>query len=728
MIPLWLTLSLVQAQDVCALGCPHATVQSAVDSVAPGGTGLFFLGGGVHDGEVVIEGNRRIFLTTLAPEPVVLTGPAGAPAILTVRGAATLDLVAISIDADGVRGFDVSEGATVNASLGVAFGGGIVGDGAIARVRDATFRGTVYGFLDGYSAADGGLLHVVDSDLSLDACSLGSSSALDGGAIYARATGTRRTVAITNTTFADVGAVGSGGALALRGDLDVTLSGLLIEDARATQGGAIAVIGDGMVVDMVTVLISVSEAYAMGGSLYQSGGTVTVVTSAFSDGAALDGGGVALLDGDLTLSESGLLDNLALGRGGGAFVSGGRLTLRDVDMAYNLANIGGGLWIGGDAGTPEIVRTTVCRNGAGTHGGGAWLGTTADIDWHNVRLLDNLANTDGGGIYHTGPGSLTLRSANVLGSTSGSGGGSAIATAAEATLRDVLVAYSTGGIAIRRTSATPVALLGGTAWWQNEQGDALDLTPSTPGAQHGDPKLTGYTPGEDCATMQDWGGWYGPLRDAGSEGLLDPDGTRIDIGAFGGPDADPALWTIDADGDGAPVLYDCDELDPNVYPLAQEVPYDGLDANCDRLDDFDADQDGHRPPEHGGEDCDDLRADVFPGAEEVASEPPVDQNCDGRFDADGDGFEPPDDCDDDDPEAHPGAVDGDPSRDLDCNGFVDDPRVIRPVSCASAASAPDAWLAALAGLLLSARLRSGSRSAPPGRRAPNPSHRAASPR
>lgn len=692
MIALWLALA-AAAQSVCPSGCAFATVQQAVDSLPDGGAGVFLLSAGPHEGAVVVDGGRRVVLATLAPDPVTLTAPPEAGSVVVVRGASTLDLVAVSIDADGLRGIDASEGSVVTASLGVAYGRGVVGEGALVRLRDAELVATLYGFLDGHTFGDGGLISAVDSDVRLDAVSLTDGDGADGGAIYARATGTRRELVLDAVTIANTGATGNGGAIAISGAIDATMTGLLIEEARATNGGAVSVVGDDAVVTLDGVLISACEAYVAGGALYQAGSVVTLTTSAIGDGAGLDGGAVALVDGDLRIESTVIFDNLAISRAGGVFATGGSLSLRDVSLARNSGSEGGGLWLGGSVSAPELARVQLCANGSTTRGGGAWVGTTSDLVWTNLRLLDNRADLDGGGFQHLGPGALSLESVNLLGNTSGSGGGSAISTAGALSLTDALVGFSTGGIAIRRVSDAPVTLAGGTVWWANAQGDAVDLTPTTPGVQRTDPELAGYTPGEACETIQDWGGWYGPLRDQGSEGRQDPDGTRIDVGAYGGPDADPSKWTTDADGDGAPVLYDCDEQDPAVYPLATDPPYDGLDANCDLADDYDADGDGHRHPDFGGDDCDDARPDVFPGADEVASDPPVDQDCDGRFDADDDGFEPPVDCDDADPDAYPGAVDDDPARDLDCNGFVDDPRVIRPVSCDGTGGPGPGWLA-----------------------------------
>jgi len=178
-------------------------------------------------------------------------------------------------------------------------------------------------------------------------------------------------------------------------------------------------------------------------------------------------------------------------------------------------------------------------------------------------------------------------------------------------------------------------------------------------------------------------------------------------------------WYVDDDGDGfgdaSQVVWDCSRPDGTVA--------DGTD--CDDSDSAvtdgltwyaDTDNDGFGnpldtvwecAPPHGyiadNTDCDDTEASVQPGAPELAGDG-IDQDCDGRedcyVDADDDGYavdyvavvesldvdcldrgeaaygDPTDDCDDTDPDVHPGAMEraGD-AVDQDCDGdelcFVD---------------------------------------------------------
>ncbi len=143
---------------------------------------------------------------------------------------------------------------------------------------------------------------------------------------------------------------------------------------------------------------------------------------------------------------------------------------------------------------------------------------------------------------------------------------------------------------------------------------------------------------------------------------------------------------LDADGDGAPACDDCDDSDPAVSPGAAESCND-KDDNCDGAVDegayevwLDQDGDGYGsgastlacgslPSGYATSDtdCDDLSADVYPGAPETCDDP-TDLNCDGsvgNVDADGDGWRACEECDDGDIGVHPDATEV-------CNGGIDD--------------------------------------------------------
>jgi len=162
-------------------------------------------------------------------------------------------------------------------------------------------------------------------------------------------------------------------------------------------------------------------------------------------------------------------------------------------------------------------------------------------------------------------------------------------------------------------------------------------------------------------------------------------------------DADVGQTTLGVETSGLLDGGDCNDADAASNPSRTDTWYDGIDTNCDGLDDFDADSDGYASSQHdyvettnaagtGGleaSDCDDGDTSINPAAVEIWYDG-IDQDClgDDDFDADGDGWLPEEwvedlettdaDCDDTDSEVNPTATevwyDG---VDQDCDGASD---------------------------------------------------------
>ncbi len=89
------------------------------------------------------------------------------------------------------------------------------------------------------------------------------------------------------------------------------------------------------------------------------------------------------------------------------------------------------------------------------------------------------------------------------------------------------------------------------------------------------------------------------------------------------------LSETDNDNDGSSADVDCNDNDASIHPNAAEIPYDGIDQNCDGKDLTDADNDGYDAISAGGNDCNDNDASINPNAAEIPNNG-VDENCDGK--------------------------------------------------------------------------------------------------
>lgn len=147
---------------------------------------------------------------------------------------------------------------------------------------------------------------------------------------------------------------------------------------------------------------------------------------------------------------------------------------------------------------------------------------------------------------------------------------------------------------------------------------------------------------------------------------------------------------FDADGDGFTPVFgnDCNDDDSAINPDAAEL-FDGIDNNCNLMIDegyTDTDGDG----EHDGVDSDDDNDNYSDEEESAAGSDPLnqastpeiddgidndlDEETDEGFDGDGDGFTPiaGQDCDDNDADVYPGALEILDGKDNNCELGVDE--------------------------------------------------------
>ncbi|WP_029126521.1 hypothetical protein [Salinispora oceanensis] len=253
----------------------------------------------------------------------------------------------------------------------------------------------------------------------------------DGGGIFA-GEGTRLTLErVTVRDNMTLGNNGDGGGIS--GDRSkVTITKSTITRNTATDEGG------GVSSDNGTFTISKSKlthntSGTTGGGFSNDEGSATISHTLISDNTAANGGGVDN-DGDLSdIIHSTITRNTASGLGGGIYDNGDEaLLLQHVQVAENTAISGGGLYLttdlgvtvegskivyntatSGDGGGIAIVgepvvalrRTTVSGNQAGGFAGGIFFDPsdpTTVLTLTDVRVTDNLAQNEPGGVYNNG--------------------------------------------------------------------------------------------------------------------------------------------------------------------------------------------------------------------------------------------------------------------------------------------------------------------------------------
>lgn len=531
-------------------------------------------------------------------------------------------------------------------------GASIHADGADVTVDASTFA-------DGLAWEMGGAMVVLGRPmepvgLSVVDSQFERSFAPSGGALYLSGIGLG---SIDRTTFAHASADAGGAILMSATDLtirDSTFDGNL---AFWGDGGTLSVstdydnpAGSRLTLEDTELAGTPGEVAAWSGGCLSAGtgATVTLIGGSLHDcNAAYGGGAIAFYGDSLTASGTEFVANQATW-GGAITQSGGLLTLAGVRIEGNQATAGGAIQASGtsvevtdslvennasDTNVVELLdtvglaltRNRYCANYAGTSS--AVVGVTGaeggPFTVTNEVHLFNAAN--GGTSFYYGPSDWLLNQGPELWLRNNDFAGNDVAAAVTVRgmvdFRNNLLADQPLGLVIEQALGNQVA--GDyNLWYQTDASQGNDgRFPAANDVVGVDPMVQAYVQG-DCASNL-WLQHGSPAHDAGDPTLFDPDGSRSDIGAFGGPDSS----LKDADGDGWLEDLDCDDTSASVYPGAVDVPYDGVDSDCDGADVCDGDGDGFDAVACGGADCDDLDPKTFPGA----ADPPddgKDQDCD----------------------------------------------------------------------------------------------------
>jgi hypothetical protein len=434
----------------------------------------------------------------------------------------------------------------------------------------------------------------------------------------------------------------------------LVLQGLTLADG-APDGSAEFPVSGTLVVGQALTLSDVIV-HQVGYGTFSDGGAAVVaygdlsVTDATFDGTSLQGSSILAWGGAVSLDRVSFT--------GGAYSDGAAVislaggSLSAIDVVFSSLQ-GGPLISATGATSATLTRVRSC-------GAGSIQLSAEQIAVDATQLTGGLVLT----------GDAVVRN-SVL------DGGGAFAIAAEGTLAVWSTAFVGQGGAVGGTAR----LSGGYDLFQQSDWPA-DLSIGAVTGASGLVPVAVVDEDDICSILAPGAG--SPTIDAGDPATPDRNGTRSDIAATGGP----VGYVVDADGDGWKSDVDCADASADIHPGAAEVPYDGIDQDCDGADLDDVDGDGFPL----GPDCNDADAGIGPGQPDPAGDG-IDQDCDGEDgtdatdpgvdDLDGDGYVGADDCDDADPEIHPGAAEDAGPLDRDCDGWSDPAQPFEPRGCSS---------------------------------------------
>jgi predicted outer membrane repeat protein len=512
-------------------GAP-ATLQAAVDQATSGDT--IHVPAGTLVGCANLGGRDLAIVGAGAAETTLDGG--GCAELVRARSAEQLTLEGLRLTNPGGRCVAVLGGVLI-ARDSVIDGCGapdISGGGVWARASDTTLERVEVLENQGYEGA--GLL------------------SWDGGRLT-----------VQHSVFSANIAAEQGGAIYGNGRVEGTITDTVFEDNAAPERVAGAVAWHLGTLSIARSAFRGNEALLYGGALYPHHVSEGVLLEdvVFEDNAATagDGGAVATAFGTVLQTRGVVFDGNRARDGAAIWATGGSLTLDDTRLQENQATArGGALLLTGDA---ALAGTALgfCDNAA-LEGGALYL----DGGRHRLERAWFARSTapDGGGAIAASGGDLSLAWVTIVGSDTG---GAAVDVAGGSIdLHSSLLAWTAGGGGLRIRDGASTT--GGTnAWWANEGGDTLDEAPA-PTAEDvlADPALLAWEDGAACAALDLRLQRGSPLVDAGRADAADPDGSRADIGAWGGPGAD---WT-DEDGDGDAYPVDCDDTDPVIGPDCTE--------------------------------------------------------------------------------------------------------------------------------------------------------------
>ncbi len=392
---------------------------------------------------------------------------------------------------------------------------------------------------DNFARRYGGGLAVMNAAATVSDSVIEDNTAEQGGGMYLE---NPDDMIIARSLLASNISTGAGGGLStVDGRLTLDHVELVENEAQEGQGGGASVERTTLFFDSGTLSDNTA-----GGQETGHGGGIALISANDSwlngvevagNAAEGDGGGIYILNATgISVNQSLITDNRAAGEGGGAcFVgtpAGGYLV--DSWFEANQATHGGGVFL--DWAAVYVARTTVAGNRASETGGG--IGSNqGSLEMANCYLPANEAGRTGGALQLAATSGHVYN--NTLAGNAAPDGGSGVALASDQSFRPL---FDSNIISFGDSSAITGSTASGSAFTYNDiypaevEGMTLDTS-----NLFEDPRfVTDVTSSPEVPA--DWDLHLQPSSPCIDAGNPDPtyndkDGSRNDMGAYGGPTA-----------------------------------------------------------------------------------------------------------------------------------------------------------------------------------------------
>ncbi len=547
---------------------PYATIQAAIDT---GTQCVAVLAGTYFEGVEVNAGPLWLFSVDGAEETIIDGGADDRPLTVTDRSG---ELITIS-------GFSLRNGRE-------AYGGGL-------HVSYATVDFEDLRLLANEATTSGGGAYFTGAEVTVIGGEFSDNEAPQGGGLYLEG----GELQLEGVTFSG-NAANYGGAVRTNvGSLDM-VDCSVVENTGEYDGGGLYLSQSEWRFEGGEIRGNVATSF-YGGGISQYWGSGTLGDATVSDNASYTtGGGIYVYGGTLSLSGVEIDGNgTSYGAGGGlAVVGGSDVQASDTSFTGNVANnySGGGVFLNGQSTFTGSGISIEGNEVTGSKSGGGFLADESTIQLEDSTIRDNIAYSFAGGVVDGSEGFIgsTLVAGNEatyvggLGAMGGgalylenvvlhsnadassSGGTSYYGAALSAIngshlsvsfttivntagiyalnlmssstldLNNSILAYNNGyGVDLSSVSSSYVS--GGyNAFWDNAYGNlyydnnTIDIIEA--GVVQEDPAFSSYDGDPDNDDLHL--GTGSPCIDAGDPDLEDTDGSRADMGAYGGPGGD----------------------------------------------------------------------------------------------------------------------------------------------------------------------------------------------